>query len=144
MMNYANEEALKSTDPNKKVGAVILNNTNSILARGHNAFPKNVEVSKERLIKETKLKYVVHAEVNAIINAFKHPAGCSIKGSVMFSTFYPCPTCAGAIINSGIKQVITYPMPENSSWTDNMKISEIMFKEAGVEVVLLHKPKNLK
>ena len=68
--------------------------------------------------------------------------GASLKGCVIYVTSMPCPDCARAIIQSGIKMVVTYKpefdenAPQNT-WRDKLVFSEEMFKEAGIEYLLL-------
>ena len=49
----------------------------------------------------TKYPYVVHAELNCILNSIM-----SAKGSTMYCTLFPCNECAKAIVQVGIKEVI--------------------------------------
>lgn len=49
---------------------------------------------------ETKKRLVCHAELNAIVNAFK-----DLKGCTMYATLHPCNECAKLIIQSGITEV---------------------------------------
>jgi len=46
--------------------------------------------------------YVVHAEMNAILNKIS----ASISGARMYVALFPCNECAKLIIQSGIKEVI--------------------------------------
>ena len=78
---------------------------------------------------------VCHAERNALDNA-----PIPVEGATMFATLMPCSECAKSIIQRGIKKVVVPPWPgrDNYDWdTDiyNWKISDQMFKEAGVELV---------
>ena len=131
-MGLAHHVAEWSCDPKKKVGAVIVRD-NRILSQGYNGLPSGVRVANEILNSKEKLNYMVHGEMNAIITAAK--MGHSLEGATIFSTFFPCTTCAGAIIQAGITEVITYKIPENSSWSEKMKISVEMFRQAGVQIV---------
>jgi dCMP deaminase len=47
-----------------------------------------------------------HAEINAIANAAKH--GIATEGADLYCTLSPCPICAKAIVNAGIKRVYYY------------------------------------
>ena len=59
-----------SKDPSTKIGCVVVGDKGQVLAQGYNGFPRGIEDSEERLDnRETKLKYVVHGEMNAIYNA---------------------------------------------------------------------------
>lgn len=72
-----------------------------------------------------------HCEINAISQAAK--LGVSINNSTMYLKMAPCPTCAKAIINSGIKRVVCLrKYPHKIS-----KETEEMFKIAKVEMEFL-------
>lgn len=131
-MGLAHHIAEWSLDPNKKVGAVIVKD-NRILSQGYNGFPSRVRHLPERLQKPSKLDYIVHGEMNAITTAAR--MGHSLKDSTIYATFFPCPSCAGAIIQAGIKEIVTYKAPTDSSWSEKMKISLQMFHEAGIQIV---------
>ena len=51
---------------------------------------------------ETKYPYVVHAELNAILNA----NGRDLRGSKLYVALFPCNECAKAIIQSGVREVV--------------------------------------
>lgn len=68
--------------------------------------------------------------------------GISLKGCVLYATHAPCTDCARAIIQAGIKMVITNKIiiDENSpkgTWRDKLEYSAQMFKEAGIEYIEL-------
>ena len=134
-MHLTSEIAKWSKDPSRKIGAIIVGNYKQIISQGYNGFPRGVNDSDERYQdRETKYKFVVHAEMNAILNALYN--GSSVKGSTIFVSGLPvCNECAKAIIQAGIKKVVmdTKLDPE-SKWCGPGKISMEMFKEAGVEV----------
>ena len=72
--------AKRSKDPNTQVGACIVNQDHIIISTGYNGFPKNCSDDVfpwERTGKDTKYAYVVHAELNAILNS----GGQSLKGA---------------------------------------------------------------
>ena len=108
---------------------------------GYNGLVRGVDDNKpERLERPTKYDFFEHAERNAVYNACL--IGASLKGCVIYVTSMPCPDCARAIIQSGIKMVVTYKpefdenAPQNT-WRDKLVFSEEMFKEAGIEYLLL-------
>ncbi|HAN21060.1 MAG: cytidine deaminase [Clostridiales bacterium GWF2_36_10] len=125
--------AMRSKDPSTQVGACIVNDDNIILSTGYNGFPKgcdddvfpwerdNSEVNK------TKYPYVVHAELNAILNS----GGRSLKGAKIYVALFPCNECAKAIIQSGIKEVVY--LSDKYAETDSVKASKHMFDNAGVK-----------
>ena len=62
----------RSKDPNTQVGACIVDKNNIILSTGYNGFPYGCSddvYSWSRTGEDTKYSYVVHAELNAILNA---------------------------------------------------------------------------
>ncbi len=74
------------------IGAIIIKD-NSILGRGYN--------QTESLNDPT-----AHAEVLAITAAANTLNDWRLKDCILYVTKEPCPMCAGAIINSRLKQVV--------------------------------------
>ena len=104
-MGVADLSGRRSKDPNTQVGACIVSQDNIILSTGYNGFPKGCsddEFPWEREGNDTKYPFVVHAELNAILNC----NGKSLKGSKIYVALFPCNECAKAIIQSGIGEVI--------------------------------------
>lgn len=104
-MNIAILASLRSKDTTK-VGAVIVHNK-KILGVGYNGFPSGIDESKlptERNGEwlDTKYPYVVHAELNAILNTVQH----NIQGSSLYVTMFPCCTCMTTILQKKISEVI--------------------------------------
>lgn len=130
-----------SKDPSTKTGAVVVGPDREIRATGYNGLVRGVDDNiPERMERPTKYDFFEHAERNAIYNACL--IGTSLKGCVMYATHAPCTDCARAIIQSGIKTVITNKVviDENSpkgTWRDKLDYSAQMFKEAGVEYIEL-------
>ncbi|PPE06274.1 deoxycytidylate deaminase [Mesoplasma corruscae] len=99
--------AMRSKDPSTQVGAVIVNPLKQIIATGYNGFPRGIDdnefpwtKSQEVEWKNTKYPFVVHAELNAIVNARADLSDCSL-----YITLFPCNECAKIIIQAGIKEV---------------------------------------
>jgi Deoxycytidylate deaminase len=118
-----------SKDPSSKVGAIIADSKKRIVGLGYNGFPRGVK--DDGRLHERNLKYdiIIHAEVNAILNAVKNVEGC-----VLYTTHFPCPRCAGVIIQSGISKVFYCPQPDyDSRWEESIKLTIQLFSEAGVE-----------
>ena len=73
--------AQMSKDPNTQVGAVIVGPDREVRSTGFNGLPRGVADTAERLHdRETKLKLIVHAEMNAVLNAARH--GVALKGCI--------------------------------------------------------------
>lgn len=139
-MSVAFLSAMRSKDPSTQVGAAIVNEENRIVGIGYNGFPTGCSDDKLPWSRkaadelDTKYMYVVHAEMNAILN--KNAA--SIKGSRIYVALFPCNECAKLIIQSGIKEVIFL----SDKYHDNPKFiaSRRMFELAGIKC-RQHKPK---
>ena len=127
----------RSKDPNTQVSACIVNADNVILSTGYNGFPygcSDDEFPWEREGSDTKYNYVVHAELNAILNA----GGRSLKGARIFVDLFPCNECAKAIIQSGIQEVVYL----YDKYADSMATlaSKRMLNAAGVKTTKLDTP----
>jgi len=120
-----------SKDPSTKVGAVIVDEERKIISLGYNGFPRGVEDLVERLNdRPTKYAMVAHAELNAILSS-----NVSVKGTTVYVwPLPPCNECAKAIIQSGIKRVITLKV-NNERWGSSNKTAKIMFEESGVAFI---------
>lgn len=125
--------SLRSKDPSTQVGACIVSDNNIILSTGYNGFPAGCsddEFPWERdgKMEETKYPFVVHAELNAILNA----NGKSLKGAKIYVDLFPCNECAKAIIQSGIKEVVYL----NDKYADTPAViaSKKMFNASGVNL----------
>ena len=125
--------AERSKDPSTQVGACIVSDDNRILSTGYNGFPQgcsdddfpwNRDVTKG----ETKYNFVVHAELNAILNA----GGKSLLGSRIFVSLFPCHECAKAIIQAGVKEVVYLSDKYNGTESDDA--SKRMLNAAGVKL----------
>lgn len=122
-----------SKDPSTKVGAVIVDEDRRIVSCGYNGLPRGVEDSFERLTnRDIKYKMIVHAERNALLFARGPVKGCTLYTYPMM----PCATCCSMVIQAGIKTVIA-PKSDNPRWQEDMAMSMQLFKEAGVDVILL-------
>jgi dCMP deaminase len=133
-MGLAKHVASWSEDNKKQVGSVLTRD-NRVISLGYNGLPTGVETKPERFEKDIKLNYFEHAERNCIFTAAK--MGHSTMNCTLYSTFFPCPDCARAIIQSGIVHLITMEMDPQSSWFNKMKISEEMLQEAGIKITYL-------
>lgn len=124
-----------SKDPSTKVGSCIVRTDGSVAATGYNGFPRGVRDTKERYDdRPTKYAMVVHSEINCLVH-LKEPIEHDWD---MYCILPPCSSCAGAIINAGIKWLTICEMPphalSNTGWRESVAISLTMFKEAKVSV----------
>ena len=107
-MGVALLTAERSKDPNTQVGACIVDPNNRIMSTGYNGFPQGCDDDEFPWAREgtsrteTKYPFVVHAELNAILNA----RGKNLTGCRIYVDLFPCNECAKAIIQSGIREVV--------------------------------------
>ncbi len=131
-MGVAKLSAFRSKDPNTQVGACIVNEANKIVGVGYNGLPWGCEDNefpwevREGDLYETKYPYVVHAELNAILNY----RGGSLEGAKLYVSLFPCNECAKAIIQAGIKTIV-YACDKYAD-TPSVIASKRMLDRAGV------------
>lgn len=121
-----------SKDPTTKVGCVIVDEQRHVVSTGYNGFPRGVDDDPARLHeREVKYKLVIHAEKNALLHAQRDLRNCTLYVWPM----PPCSQCAAAIVQSGIKRVVSVsPSAEHlSRWGDDMKMAQLMYDEAEVD-----------
>ena len=126
----------RSKDPSTQVGACIVSDDNRILSTGYNGFPQGCSDDdfpwgRNADEGETKYAYVVHAELNAILNA----RGKTLAGSTLYVGLFPCNECAKAIIQAGISEVI-YLSDKYSGTAENLA-SKRMLGAAGIKLTQL-------
>ena len=123
-----------------KIGAVVVGAQKQILAQGYNGFPRGIDDDVRRLAdRETKLKYVVHAEMNCIYNACH--SGVCLNGAILFVSGLPvCSECAKGVIQVGIKRVVMLCDEKlmDGPWGASWKMTKSMFDEANVTHRLFH------
>ena len=133
-MDIAKLVATRSTCIRRHVGAIAVLN-DRILATGYNGSPVGGKHCEDTgCLRETlgvksgerhELCVGVHAEQNVIVSAAKH--GTSIYGSTIYSTTFPCSTCAKMLINCGVSRIVF-----DSGYPD--ELSGRLLKESRVEL----------
>lgn len=135
-MGVAMLSSMRSKDPSTQTGACIVNDDKKIVSVGYNGatvgmsddiFPWDSLGEKTNDLLTTKNPWVVHAELNAILNS---PA--PLKNTTLYVTFFPCNECAKAIVQAGIKKVVYLRMFTNPVVVE---ISKKIFDAAGIECI---------
>lgn len=116
-MGIAVLSSKRSKDPRTKTGACIVNADKLIVGVGYNGAPRgwNDAVFPWNASEEgcgnkptkgdtlnQKYPYVIHAELNAILNSHSR----DLRGCTIYATLFPCNECTKAIAQSGIKRII--------------------------------------
>lgn len=130
-MSVAHLAALRSKDPNTQVGCCIISDDHKILSMGYNGLPRGCDDDvfpwdREGDALNTKYPFVVHSELNAILN-FR---GGTLEGSTLYVSLFPCNECAKAIVQAGISTVV-YDSDKYAD-SDSTRASKRMFDAAGV------------
>lgn len=102
-----------------------------------NRIPLSLAVLPERTVRPEKYKYIQHAEINAITWVAAQPL-LSTLGAIMWLNWFPCNTCALAIINAGITMLHVDKEKYESRVNDpkyDFLVAKDNLEEAGVEIV---------
>jgi dCMP deaminase len=107
----------KSKDLQSPVGAVIVREK-LVLATGFNGMARNIPDDIEILSnvekRNEKLKWICHAEHNAICNAAR--TGVSCVDATIYVTKFPCFMCLQTIVQAGLKGIATL---DTKFWTND-------------------------
>lgn len=150
----------KSKDNRTKIGTVIINNENTLLATGFNGFCRHVidpmdedfenHPKKYRYEKPEKYFFFEHSERNAIYQAARN--GIKLKNSILYTQGVPCCDCARACIQSGVSKIIVHEQwPLNGitklngsqDWIKSLKYSCEMLDEANINIESFSKELNV-
>lgn len=131
-MSLAILTSYRSKDENTKVGSVIVSKDNKVLGTGYNGLPTSINESlfpttndmKNNSYENTKYAYVVHSELNAILNTIV----LDLTGSRLYCTLFPCNECAKIISQKRISEVIylSDKYHDESSYIASRKIFDAM------------------
>lgn len=131
-----------SHDPERKVGAVITDDADNVVATGTNAPPLSLNLtlaeSHEAVRQDRTWKYFVleHAERNAIFSAYAQ--GKVLAGATMYSTLFPCADCARAIVAARLSRLVVLGLEKDpirdEKWLDHYRHAERILALAGVAV----------
>lgn len=139
-LKIASVVAERSTCLRHHVGAVAVRDKH-ILATGYNGAPAGLKDCLElgclrdehQIPSGTRHEICrsIHAEQNVIIQASLH--GVSLEGATIYCTHTPCILCAKMLVNARIRRFVSF-----GRYADNSFIE--LFKEAGIEVLILPRP----
>lgn len=107
-MSHALLAAFRSPDPSTQVGCILVKDKR-IVGMGYNGYPRGVEPftwnrDPDAEFLDSKYTYVVHSEVNAVLNTPREDC----RGATAYMTLFPCNVCAGVMISSGIKDIVFF------------------------------------
>ena len=128
--------SFRSKDSKTQNGACIVDPDKKIIGIGYNGLPSGCSDDNPNYwqdddddnIVNSKHTYVVHAEKNAIYNCMAH----NMKGATIYTTQFPCNTCAQSIIQVGIREVIFLRQKLHNNHVKYNQAVDLMFKDAKV------------
>ena len=126
-MELATTVASWSRDPSTKVGSVIVDSKKRIVGVGYNGLPRGAEDNDRIEKRPEKYEYVIHAEINSLLNTTVDPEGCTL-----YATLVPCKQCIGAMAQKGISRVVFMPPNEEQGKRWNMNESIDYLIEVGI------------
>jgi dCMP deaminase len=100
-LKMARVPATLSKDPKTKVAALIVTPDNRQISFGYNGFSRGMKEDAQRWKRPVKYEYVIHAEMNAIMNC-----PFDTNGTTLYCTYQPCHRCLQHLINAGIRRVV--------------------------------------
>ena len=135
MLTLCQQVAQDSPD-SKKVGCVITTPEDKVLVSACNDFVHGATQTPERLKRPTKYIWIEHAERNAIYKAAA--AGIPLDGTTMYINWWPCIDCCRAIIQSGIKKIVSSNGPDfdHPRWGEQFRAAQQILDESDVEQVI--------
>ncbi len=140
-LQLALDNARMSKDPSTRVGSIIVGPDQEIRSTGFNGLPRGIADTAERLNdRDLKLRLIVHAEMNAILNAAR--IGVSVKWCSLYLAATddtgliwggpPCLRCLMHIIQSGITEMVSFPQKDHSKWRDDLLVSRQLITECNI------------
>ena len=137
-MGVALLAAARSKDARKRNGACIASADNKILGVGYNGLPRGCNDDDPAYWADddsdpfrSRHSYIVHAEVNAILNCVVLP----LTGGTIYTTQFPCPRCVQSIIQVGITRVVY--LDKKSHQVALNDAADKMLGDAGISVLPL-------
>lgn len=123
-----------SKDPSTKCGAVIVRPDRSVVSTGYNGFPRGVEDKPFQYAnREEKYQRIIHAEVNAVLQA-----RCNLDGCTLYT--WPqglaptCDRCATVVIQAGIRRIVYVYQDNDFTRRWSPERSHDLYSQAGIMI----------
>lgn len=128
-LRLAREASRMSKDPSTQIGVVLVKDRR-VVGTGFNGFPPGIADDKRLHDRDEKLALVVHAEMNAILDAGREARGATLY--MWGFTSAPCRNCTKHVIAAGIDKVVSSGAPTPERWQADLCAAEATLAEAGV------------
>ena len=131
-MGVAVLSSKRSKDPSTQVGACIVDSNKIIVGVGYNGTPRGWDDGefpwgREGPALDRKYPYVIHAELNAILNS----SAKDLRGATIYISEFSCNECAKAIAQSGINRVVY--LSDKYADTDSVKAAKRMYDKLKIK-----------
>ena len=100
-MQLCNIVKLRSKDPKKQVGSILVSNDNRIISTGYNGLKKGSNDNIDWDNRDLVHLLVLHSEMNCLLYATS-----KFENTTLYSTLSPCHNCIKLIASSGVKKII--------------------------------------
>ena len=94
----------RSRDENTKHGSVLVDSNNLIIGTGYNSWIKGIDDSLIPTTRPEKYSYVIHSEINSILNAKISPREAG--GARIYVTGQVCNNCFQQLYQAGVNHII--------------------------------------
>lgn len=133
MLQLASSVATESRDAQTQVGCVMVSGDGErVLVTAANDLVDGAEEQPERLHRPGKYLWVEHAERNAVYRAAR--CGISLQGATCYLTWWPCADCARALIQAGVRCIVSRHPPDLSDprWGQEFARTEELLTACGI------------
>jgi deoxycytidylate deaminase len=126
-----------STDPSTQVGsALVVSGGAGIVLASWNRVPDRVKLTGQNLTVDAKNFCTEHAERSVLFKALKN--GLPTEGLHLYCTWAACAECSRAIVEFGIKRVVTLRRlveRTHPRWEKSVHAGLQMMSDSGVDLV---------
>lgn len=130
-LEIAKVVSTRSHDLETKHGCVITDSENRPLGFGYNGFPRGMKDSELPVTRPHKYNFMIHAEVNAILNCVHKP-----KNGIAYITGEPCNNCILFLWQAGINKIVYLDTHGSKLITDEAReIRKIILSHIDLEFV---------
>jgi dCMP deaminase len=127
----------RSRDQETKHGTVIVDKNNLILGTGYNSFIKGVDDTSLPSFRPNKYPYIIHSELNAILNCKVIPREVQ-GGGKAYVTGRCCNHCLQSLIQSGVNDIYIADRKGTALEDQNTKkVFEKIIQQSGVNITTL-------
>lgn len=135
----AEELSNNSTDPNIKVGCVLVKD-DELISEGWNRIINGVEDIEDRYSRPAKFFWIEHAERIAVYNAARN--GICTEGATAYVNVSPCSVCTQCLrglIECGITRIVgnTRKIEHTGKIKTHATVNEKMIEEAEIEIIIM-------